>query len=210
MRCPACQTPALELDPACRQCGLTLEGLSQTLGLPPLLEPPLSDMTGTLSSGEERSARAVIQTLHQTFPQLSFAVVIQEWPADIAPALMAFWLFNKGSLFSAVEKGGDNHGVLLLLDPSQRRSAAMVGYGLEPFIPELSLEICLTAASGSLAKGRCGAAIEAFVRELERQLRTVLNALPKTFGLAPVQTWYSSSDSLLEEMEPAELDEDVY
>lgn len=210
MRCPACYTPAYEHDAACRQCGLTLDGLAQSLGIPPLLETPIADVARLLSRSEHRSALTAIRELHQGFPQLSFAAVIMDLPPEIPPSLQAFWLFNRGSLFSAVEKGGDNHGILYLQDSAQRRGVAMVGYGLEPFISEILLESCLTAASGSLAKSRHGAAIEAFVRELERQLRDVLAHLPRTFGLVEPQRWQASFAGASDEMDPVSVDEDVY
>lgn len=211
MRCPACHTPADEHDPACRQCGLTLDGLAQSFGIPPMLETPVADASRVLSRAEHRGALAAIRELHQAFPQLSFAAVITELPSEIPPALHAFWLFNRGSLFSAVEKGGDNHGILYLQDSAHLRGVAMVGYGLEPFLPESLLEVCLTAASGSLAKGRHGAAIEAFVRELERQMMAVVDQLPRTFGLVESSRWHSSVDHVEDDVDSLGPDhEDLY
>lgn len=189
MRCPACRHSLLEHDLSCPQCQFSLDALAQTMGIPLVLNAPLADLTRTLSSAERRAVLRTVGTLHQRFPQLSFAAVLMDVPSGILPAVQAFWLFNRGSLFSAVERGGDNHGVLLLLDTRLDRAAAMIGYGLEPFVSEMILETCLMAAAPSLAKSKHGEAIEAFARELERQLTAVVQPLPRTFGYVEDGNW---------------------
>ncbi len=184
MRCPACRNPALEHDQVCMKCGFSLEALAPSMGIPPVLNAPLADVAAVLSAGDRRGVLRTVHSLHQRFPQVSFAAVLMEVATELPAALQAFWLFNRASLFSAVERGGDNHGVLLLVDTRSARAAAMIGYGLEPFVSEKHLEICLTAASASLSKKRHGAAVEAFVRELERQFTAVLPPLNRTFGYA--------------------------
>lgn len=194
MRCPACRHPALEHDQACSQCGFSLEALAQQMGIPPMLNAPVADLVNALSARERRSSLRTIQALHQRFPQLSFAAVLTDLAPEMPLAVHAFWLFNKGSLFSAVERGGDNHGVLFLHDTIHDQTAVMLGYGLEPFVSEVTLEVCLAAASASLAKGQYGVAIEAFVRELERQLTTLLAQLPSTFGYSENGHWQGSGE----------------
>lgn len=176
-----------------------------------MLEAPLADLSNVLSASERRAALSTIHILHQRFPQVSFAAVLFDLTPEVAPAVHAFWLFNRGSLFSAVERAGDNHGVLLLIDTPRDRAVAMIGYGLEPFVSELTLEVCLTAASLSLAKSRYGAAIEAFVRELERQLTTLLHPLPRTFGYSEDTLWADSATRTPDPSLPAHIGtEDLY
>lgn len=212
MRCPACRNPALEHDASCRQCGFSLEALGPVLGIPPMLDAPLADVAGVLSDRERRAALRTVHALHVHFPQISFAAVMMELPAEVPLAIQAFWLFNRGSLFSAVERAGDNHGVLLLLDTSRQQAATMIGYGLEPFVTEMMLEICLTAASASLGKGHHGAAIEAFIRELERQLIPLAQKLPAVFGYVADGLWKdagTTASATTQEQAYAEAD-DLY
>lgn len=190
MRCPACRNPVGETDPACRACGFSLEALVPAMGMPPVLHPPLADPDGVLSPAERREVMRTLAVFQRRFPQVSPAVVLLPLSRQVPLPLQAFWYFNRGGLFSAVEKGGNSHGVLLLLDgDSPGRAAAMVGYGLEPFVPDRLLEICLTAASGSLLKAITGAGIAAFLRELERQLQPVADSLHAVFGLVPSGQW---------------------
>lgn len=194
MRCPACQKSVLEHENACGGCGFSLEALSAMMGIPPTLDAPLADLAGALSAGERKAVLQTVSQLHQRFPQLSFAAVLMDVPAEVPLAVEAFWLFNKGSLFSAVERAGDNHGVLLLVDVPRDRAVAMIGYGLEPFVSELVLEVCLTAADGSLRRAQHGAAIAAFVRELERQLSVIVRDLPRAFGYTENGLWRETAE----------------
>lgn len=166
-----------------------MEALAPLMGIPPVLNGPVADLTRSLSGAGRRDALRAITALHLRFPQISFAAVLMDIPDQVPPAVQAFWLFNKGSLFSSVEKGGDNHGVLLLVDPSRQHAVAMVGYGLEPFVSEMILEVCLSAATGNLAKDHPGHAIGAFARELERQLLPIVEKLPRTFGYTDDALW---------------------
>ena len=200
MRCPACRQPALEHDETCSQCGFSLEALGPMMGIPPMLNGPLVDLAKVLSGSQRSSVYKTIQALHQRFPQVSFAAVMTDLLPEIPLTLHAFWLFNRGSLFSAVERGGDNHGVLLLIDTSSQRAVTMIGYGLEPFVSEMTLEVCLNAAAGSLAKEEYGPAIEAFIRELERQLTTLQHQIPRTFGLEEAGVWLPAGESPVEKV----------
>lgn len=105
----------------------------------------------------------------------------------------AFWIFNRSQLSSAVDKGGDNRMVMLLIDTNSDRAIAMVGYGLEPFIQEIHLQSCLQAALQPLQRGRHAHAIESFARELERQLRELCRLVSKQFGLAQEARWLDAS-----------------
>nr|WP_246431145.1 TPM domain-containing protein [Prosthecobacter dejongeii] len=173
-----------------------------------MLNGPLVDLARVLSGSQRRSVLKTIQALHQRFPQVSLAAVMTDLLPEIPLALHAFWLFNRGSLFSAVERGGDNHGVLLLIDTSSQRAVTIIGYGLEPFVSEMTLEVCLNAAAGSLAKEEYGPALEAFIREIERQLTTLQHQLPRTFGFEDAGTWLASGESPAEKV--MARDDDLY
>lgn len=207
VRCPACRAPAIEIDTACRQCGFSLEAADRVFGIPPTLQRPVDDAAALLGMAARRRVLAVISSVENTFPQLRVAVVLTALPDQAPLAPYAFWLFNRAQLSGALEKGGENHLVLLLIDTTTHQSAAMMGYGLEPFMKESHLQTCLQVAAPSLKNARHGQGIEAFVRELDRQLRDVCLAIPKQFGLAENSRWL---DSTTTEDEPIEAGENLY
>lgn len=140
-----------------------------------------------------RRAANVIDDVERRFPQVNIAVVLMEVPQQAPLVPYAFWIFNRSSLSSAVEKGGENRLVMLLIDTSSERAIAMVGYGLEPFIQEVHLQSCLQAAQQPLQRGRFAQAIESFARELDRQLIELWRLLPKQFGLGEEARWMNAS-----------------
>jgi uncharacterized membrane protein YgcG len=192
MRCPACRQSITETEPACLQCGFSLAALASQMGIAPQLTRPVADVDNVLSATERRTMTKAVQQLEQRFPDISGVVVITEIPANLTPEIYAFWLFNRTSLFSEVEKGGNNHGMLLLLDAMSPRAAVMIGYGLEPLLPETTLELCLRPLAASLLNGKRTAAVEAFFRELERQLTTLAETWPQIFGYTESAPWFES------------------
>ncbi len=159
---------------------------------------------GTLA---RRRAEGVIAEVERRFPQLGIAVVLLEVPPQAPLAAYAFWIFNRGHLNSAVEKGGDNRLVMLLMDTHSDRAVAMVGYGLEPFVQETHLQSCLQAAQQPLRRGHYAQAAESFTRELERQLRELCHLVLRQFGLKEEQQWLDAS---LPGEEPVGLAESLY
>lgn len=195
MRCPACQAPATEIDAACRQCGFSLEAADRAFGIPPALQRPIDDGANLLGTVARKRVLTAIGAVEKSFPQLRVAVVLAAVPQQTPLSAFAFWLFNRGQLSGALEKGGENRLVLLLIDTHSSQCAAMMGYGLEPFMKESHLQTCLQAAAPGLKSGKHGQAIEAFARELDRQLRELCHSIPKQFGLAEESKWLDSTTS---------------
>ncbi len=203
MRCPACQEHLREGDVACIACGFTLASLDSQLGHPPALAAPIADLAGVFSRRNRYSLTCAVRELEQNFPDVISTVVACEVPPTCPVELYAFWLFNRGQLFSAVEKGGDNRGVLLLIDTAGSRAAATLGYGLEPLLPASALETALQAASPHLLKENPTAAGKAFLSELEQQLHQVAKIWPRAFGYQEQQPWFDSVHGAL--LEAAEV-----
>ncbi len=193
MRCPACRAPAIEIDAACGQCGFSLEAADRTFGIAPALERPITDFENVLGAMARRGVLKVIGEVERRFPQLRLAVVLMDVPDRSPLGAFAFWLFNRGQLSSALEKGGENRLVMLLIDTHTNHAAAMPGYGLEPLLKESQLQNCLEVASPALQHGRHGQAIEAFARELGRQLGELCQLLPRQFGLTDDARWVDAS-----------------
>ena len=183
MRCPACQQETLETADVCSQCGFSLPALENLLGFAPSLKPDVTDMAGALSQREFKRVRGSITSLEKRFPQVRCAVVVSHTPPSVSLPVYAFWLFNKGGLTSALERGGANRLVLIVLDPQSEKLACMVGYGLEPFISEGRMIASLQAALPSLAAEEAGAGICACIAQLETHLAEVADSLDKAFGI---------------------------
>lgn len=131
VRCPACRTPAIESDAACRQCGFSLEA-DRAFGIAPALQRPVSDLTGMLGSFARRKVAQVIADLERRYPQLAVAVVLTKVPPQAPLAAYAFGFSTAASFAGA--RGGNNHLVMLLIDTHTDQAITMVGYGLEPLI----------------------------------------------------------------------------
>lgn len=209
MRCPACREPLREGDAACAACAFTLAALDGPLGIPPQLTAPVADVAKVLSFRARRALADAVHLAEQHFPDLHGVVVTAPVPAGVSAEIYAFWLFNRTGLFSAVEKGGDNHGVLLLFDTTSPSCVAAIGYGLEPLLPAAALETAVTAASLHVRKQDYGGAGTAFFRELERQLDQAAQKWPSTFGYAETVPWFESATGRLVSADTS-ADEDLY
>lgn len=186
MRCPACQQAAEENAAECA-CGFSLAALDKIMGIPPSLKSEVTDMVNELTGGEVRRITAEIHRLERRFPQANFAVVVCSPPEGATLATYLFWLFNRGGVGSAIERGGMSRLVMLGLDPVNGKAACMLGYGLEPFIAEARLTAALNAAFPSLATDQIGKGIEQFLSELERQMIEAASETQKAFGLGTTE-----------------------
>ncbi len=201
MRCPACQVETQENAAEC-ECGFSLAALDKVLGIPPTLKSTVIDMVHELTGGEIRSVTAEVERLERRFPQMKFHVVVCTPPEKVSLSLYLFWLFNRGGLNSAVERGGMNRTVMFGLDPYNGQSACMIGYGLEPFVSDARITAALNAAFAPLAEDQVGKGIEAFLSEIERQLAEVAAVLPRGFGLGELE--FESLEQV-EELEQAKV-----
>ena len=193
MHCPSCRQSLTETDAVCGHCQFSLGALNAQLGIPPQLTPPIADLAEILTRKEKQALTKEIDQLEQRFPDIVGITVFARIPEAVTPELYAFWLFNRASLFSSLEQGGNNHGMLLLIDADRAHATAMIGYGLEPLISQQTLEICLIGASHHLKKGKRAEAAAAFFREFPRQLLQLSSTWPQTFGYTETTPWYDSS-----------------
>ena len=183
MRCPACQNPVIENDTVCRHCGFTLEAADRHFGIPPATTKPVTDLVQVLSGSEKRKLERAAQRLLNRFPQVDVAVVLAAVPPEIPLGVYLFWMFNRGQFSSASESGGANRLVLFCIDTTNHRAAAMAGYGLEPFLPEAQLQLCLNVHAQTSQRDGLAAGIAAFWKELDAQLTKVHLQIPRLFGL---------------------------
>jgi len=179
MRCPCCRRPLPEQAPACPHCEFSLASAAQYFGELPKLEFPLTDLAVALGLRKRRSVRDALLGMSQVFPQLSFAAVLAKSDARVPLGAHAFWLFNLGGLSAAQESGGLCRLVLLVLDVENTRAACMIGYGLEPFVPEESLDRVAAAALPDLQRKAHAAAVIAALHRARTEFATVAKTIPR-------------------------------
>lgn len=207
MQCPSCHQSLKETDASCAQCQFSLGALSALLGIPPQLTPPIADLNELLTRKETQALTHEIGHLEKRFPDIIGIMVFGSIPKTVTIELYAFWLFNRASLFSPVEQGGNNHGVLLVIDADRLQATAMIGYGLEPLIPKHTLETCLIQASHHLKKGHLAESATAFFREFGQQLLQLSSTWPQVFGYSETALWHDSSiGRLVQTVHPKEGD----
>ena len=167
--CPSCQTPAQANQPVCTRCGFSLEAADRVLGITPQREGPVADPHHHLSAAEIRRISSLTAAIEKKFPQLRLAVTFEHPPASAGLGAYTFWLFNRAGFSSSVERGADNHLVLLVVDAASTPPAAacMIGYGLEPFVSKEQLDACLAKAARPLEAGHLAKGAIAFFNALE-------------------------------------------
>ena len=185
MHCPSCHQRVFEQSPACPSCGFTLAGADQFFGIPPRLNPGLSDLAGVLRSSDEKKILHAMDQMAQEFPQVSAACVLMQIPPEIPLPVYAFWLFNRSGLISPVDKGGNCRLFFLLVDVQHRRVVAMVGYGLEPFITPVVLEDIARASQPALAHEDWARALVDCLVSARKELALIAEDIPQAFGLSP-------------------------
>lgn len=193
MRCPACHALIGETDAACPVCHFSLAALESQIGPLSQIEAPVADLSRTLSAPELRRVAHEIHLLGQRYPQVKGIAIFADPPERLTDELYAFWLFNRGGLFSAVEKGGDNHGLLLLIAPASGTASVVLGYGLEALMPPAALQSCFAVTRAHLEKRRSTQAAEAFFREMQRQLEPYVPLWPQVFGLEEKAAWFDAT-----------------
>lgn len=147
MRCPYCQGQLKASAPECPACRLSYPRVSALLGAVPRITPLVADTTGTLRSTDHKRIRRGLERLQRRFPQLVPQVVMHRFPAEHPFSMHAFWLFNSADLAGTSRRGGENHSLMLTIDPYREEAAITPGYGLEPFLTSKSLDRLLDLAS---------------------------------------------------------------
>ncbi len=169
----------------CPHCGFDLARAGQVLGIPPQLDPHLTDLAGVLHSGEKAKLRQAMYEAAIAFPQLRFAAVLSRPPAQTPSAAYAFWIFNTGGLAPLMEKAGECRLVLFFVDVTQDALTCMIGYGLEPFLTVAILQRITDSAAPALHDHEYASAILAALDQCKRELAVASEVIPMVFGLHP-------------------------
>jgi uncharacterized membrane protein YgcG len=183
MRCPYCRSELDEQAGDCPSCSLNFPRAMHLLGAMPRIMPGIQDLAAVLTSRELRKLQRRVEVFEARFPQMRFHMVAQRFSTDHPMDLYAFWMFNSGVLSEEAHKGSENRDILLLLDPVTMRVALMVGYGLEPYLPQRSLDQLLIAADPALRRQKWLAALLRVVDGLDGLMETAAKQIAETSGV---------------------------
>lgn len=184
MRCPYCRNPLTESAVECLHCHLTLDRATAILGAVPRMGRGVCDNTGVLSKSEIQKVVKAGSKLTWAFPQTQLHVLLHEFPREHPFALHVFWIFNCGGFSTEHSRGGENHSILLALDPVQGKSALTVGYGLEPFLNDEALDHLLELSEPAWKRGDWARGILELITGLERLLESAATEVAAGFGLS--------------------------
>jgi uncharacterized membrane protein YgcG len=102
--------------------------------------------------------------------------------------VFAFWILNDVGIARGLDRGWNNHDILLAIDSSNGRCCLMVGYGLEELLSEAALEAIVASARPSFELAKFATGIERITDALETELTRVASTLEETHGLTPIVT----------------------
>ncbi len=188
MRCPYCHSPLTETAQECPGCRLNLSRAAALLGPVPRLESGISDHVRTLSDKSRARLQKRIKAIEQRFPQITLQIICHCFPLEHPFPLYLFWIFNMGGIASASQKAGDNHTILLALDPVSGNSGIMVGYGLEPFLGEPALDHLLEVAEPAWIDQSWAEGIGIVLDGLDQLLESAIKEIGNTFDLPTTLT----------------------
>ena len=202
MLCPACEHPLEETTAACAKCGFSLSQADAQFGAALQAQPRLTDPQGHLSKSGRSSVLKATLEFEQRFPTIPITTLIHVAPEGTPRQPYLFWLFNRSGLHTALEKAGANRHILLWIDPDSCHLSAILGYGLEPLVPDSLIQVSLATAIPLAHSGQTAQAAIAFMRQLDLGLVNLQSQLPEIFGWSPEGTWSALED----ETDPREMD----
>ncbi|MGE9268085.1 MAG: TPM domain-containing protein [Verrucomicrobiales bacterium] len=183
--CPYCSAPLTETTPRCPHCQFDLAGLSKLLGPTPILIGGISDAPKLLSKKQLRKLEQARHAFQLRFPQSRLNIVLRLLPDQLPFHTLIFWLFNTAGLSEEASRRGHNRDLLIVIDPAQQKAGIMVGYGLEPFIPQKALDHLIQQVTPDLSRAAYAAALHKLLNKLTYLLASLSEELEA--NLTPAQ-----------------------
>ncbi|MEN8693882.1 MAG: TPM domain-containing protein [Akkermansiaceae bacterium] len=184
--CPRCKTPLKETSTECLGCQLDLDKVAKELGLVPVIFGGVSDSPEVFTPADEKKLKKMVLKHQRDFPQSRLHIVTRSFPQKVELPTLIFWLFNRAGLSQESEKQGQNRDIVILIEPLRKEAAIMIGYGLEPFVPQSDLDQILASAQPAFAAGNIMNGIESVVGSLSDLLKRVSRELTLSFGTKTV------------------------
>lgn len=183
MKCPNCHQILTENSPDCPSCQFSLSKLDAYLGITaPALTEHATDLTQSISPAEIRRLNNRLSRYQKRFPQCRFAVIFDKTPNTLTPEVYTFWLFNRAGLTHIMKKEGECFLVLLFIDPARMQASAMIGYGLEPLIPQETLQNWIQQTESALKSKQFIPAAFHFFAKATDDLQKLPAKLQQAFG----------------------------
>jgi len=185
LTCPNCQTRIQENSSSCPSpnCLLSLQAVNSVIGPVPLLKNGLNDSGGLLNQKQWKSINAAVERFNKNMEPTRINIIIQNFDLRFNLATQLFWLFNASALSSNESRLGENHDILLGLDPQNGRVGLMIGYGLEPFVPKNALDEILKQAHPQLEAAQHPEAILQIIKQLTILIRNCSAVAKEALGL---------------------------
>ena len=178
----------------CPHCGFELAHADRAFGAVPPLQPDITDLAGVLKERELKELRTAIHKAQHPFPQLKLSAVVVRLPENLPLRAITFWLFNRGQISTPMESGAACRLVLFVIDVHAGRATCMVGYGLEPFLPEATLTRIVQAAQSPLLGKNYAGAFKAMLAKSVTELEAVGMTLPQK-GVMPARPANEAADA---------------
>ena len=188
MRCPYCHSPLEENSAECPTCKLTLSRVSALLGPVPRTAPGIGETLRVLDKRSIKKLAARIDEMQRRFPQVKMHIIVRDFPSIYPFDLFLFLTFNHARLSIEAHKGCENRDILLVVDPSQARCGLTVGYGLEPFLREETLDHLLELAEPAFRDQRWLDGFTTIVDGLDRLLESVAIDIAEAIGIPTHQS----------------------
>ncbi len=188
LRCPKCGAEETEPTPRCHSCKLTLRRLDPKFGGVPHHSRLIADRAGAVRRAELEKLKGMLRLFQRRFPQTLFSVFIADLPQGTSIAEYTFWMSNRARFGTRDIFREENMNVLLLIEPTARRAALTVGYGLEHYITRDELADVLAAGEEFFRDDDFAAGIRACIDAMTRQLRRAAQRLSPSYEAEP-QEW---------------------
>lgn len=133
----------------------------------------VADTTGQLKGAAIGRLRKEIVRIQRRYPQLVVQIVLHTFPVEHPFTMHAFWLFNSGAFSGEAKRGGNNHSILILVDPGRCESAIVPGYGLEPLMRSEVIEHLLEMAGPAFESRKWETGLQIILDGLEGLLETI-------------------------------------
>ena len=188
MRCPYFHKALEESSAECPSCKLTLSRAPALLGPVPRFAPGLDEALRVLEKRDVKKLGERIDEMQRRFPQVKMHIIVRDFPSNHPFDLFLFLIFNHAGLSEESHKGGENRDILLVIDPSQTRCGLIVGYGLEPFLRDETLDHLLELAEPAFRDQRWLDGFITIIDGLDQLLESAAIDLAEAMGVPTQQS----------------------
>lgn len=153
------------------------------MGPMPIIVGGISDAPKILKSRDLTRVNNARQHFQRQFPQSRMNIVIRIFTQDVPFSAVLFWVFNTAGLSEEAARRGKNRDILIVVDPKRLEAGLMLGYGLEPFVPQKALDHLVDRAAPLLGVQEYAQALCNLIDGLSQLLSTISQDISQNLGL---------------------------